>query len=202
MQSIYTYLALGDSYTIGEAVPLTRNFPYQLVQLLRKKGLPVVAPEIIAQTGWTTDELDSAIKANQYLSKYDLVTLLIGVNNQYRGREALQYKMEFEELLKKAIAFANGKPSHVCVVSIPDYGVTPFAAEMDREKIGREIDIFNNINKAVSIQYKTQYVDITPGSREAGRDEELVTTDRLHPSEKEYSKWAEKLAILVTSLLK
>jgi lysophospholipase L1-like esterase len=202
MQQIYTYLALGDSYTIGEAVPLTRNFPYQLVQLLRKKGLPVVAPEIIAQTGWTTDELDTAIKANQYLSKYDLVTLLIGVNNQYRGREALQYKMEFEDLLKKAIEFANGKPSHVCVVSIPDYGVTPFAAEMDKEKIGREIDIFNNINKAVSIQYKTHYVDITPGSREAGTDKELVTSDRLHPSEKEYSKWAEKLAILVTSLLK
>ena len=202
MQQIYTYLALGDSYTIGEAVPLTRNFPYQLVQLLRKKGLAVVAPEIIAQTGWTTDELNSAIKTNQYLSKYDLVTLLIGVNNQYRGLDALQYKMEFEELLKKSIELANGKPSHVCVVSIPDYGVTPFASEMDRKKIGREIDIFNNINKAVSIQYKTHYVDITPGSREAGSDEELVTSDRLHPSGKEYSKWAEKLAILVTSLLK
>ena len=202
MQQIYTYLALGDSYTIGEAVPLTQNFPYQLVQLLRKKGLQVAAPEIIAQTGWTTDELDAAIKAHHYLMKYDLVTILIGVNNQYRGREALQYKMEFEELLKKAIEFANGKPSHVCVVSIPDYGVTPFAVEMDNNKIAREIDIFNNINKAVSIQYKTHYVDITPGSREALTDEELVTSDKLHPSGKEYLKWAEKLENWVTTLLK
>ena len=202
MQQIYTYLALGDSYTIGEAVPLTNNFPNLLVQRLRKKGLPVAAPEIIAQTGWTTDELDSAIKGREYLSKYDMVTLLIGVNNQYRGREALQYKMEFEELLKKAIEFANGKPSHVCVVSIPDYGVTPFALSMDAEKIGREIDIFNNINKAVSIQYKTHYVDITPGSREVLSDEELVTTDKLHPSGKEYLKWAEKLENWVTTLLK
>jgi lysophospholipase L1-like esterase len=202
MQQIYTYLALGDSYTIGEAVPLTNNFPHQLVQRLRKKGLPVAAPEIIAQTGWTTDELDSAIKGREYLSKYDMVTLLIGVNNQYRGRDALQYKMEFEELLKKAIEFANGKPSHVCVVSIPDYGVTPFAKSMDVEKIGREIDIFNNINKAVSIQYKTHYVDITPGSREVLSDEELVTTDKLHPSGKEYLKWAEKLENWVTTLLK
>lgn len=202
MQQIYTYLALGDSYTIGEAVPLTKNFPYQLVQLLRKKGLQVAAPEIIAQTGWTTDELDAAIKAHHYLMKYDLVTILIGVNNQYRGREALQYKMEFEELLKKAIEFANGKPSHVCVVSIPDYGVTPFAVEMDNNKIAREIDIFNNINKAVSIQYKTHYVDITPGSREALTDEELVTSDKLHPSGKEYLKWAEKLENWVTTLLK
>jgi lysophospholipase L1-like esterase len=201
MQQIYQYLALGDSYTIGESVPLTGNFPSQLVQLLRKKGIHFGAPEIIAQTGWTTDELDSALKLYQYLPKYDLVTLLIGVNNQYRGRDALQYKMEFEELLKKAIGFA-GKASHVIVVSIPDYGATPFAAEMDSEKITREIDIFNNINKAVSIQYKTQYVDITAGSRKAREDAELVTSDRLHPSEKEYSNWAEKLANSVTLLLK
>jgi lysophospholipase L1-like esterase len=202
MQQTFNYLALGDSYTIGEAVPLTKSFPYQLVQRLRKKGFSLAAPEIIAQTGWTTDELDTAMKGHQYLSKYDFVTLLIGVNNQYRGREALQYKMEFEQLLKKAIEHANGKPSHVIVVSIPDYGVTPFASSMDREKISREIDIFNNINKAVSIQYKTQYVDITPGSREVLNDEELVASDQLHPSGKEYSKWAEKLANLVTSLLK
>lgn len=202
MQQIHTYLALGDSYTIGESIPLTASFPCQLVQLLRKKGLSVAAPEIIAQTGWTTDELEAAIKANRFLPKYDFVTLLIGVNNQYRGREAMQYTMEFEELLKKSIGFANGKPSHVFVVSIPDYGITPFAAEKEPEKIAREIDIFNNINKAVSIQYKTQYVDITAGYREGRNDEEMLAADKLHPSAKEYKKWAEKLSVLVTSLLK
>jgi hypothetical protein len=141
MQQNYTYLALGDSYTIGESLAVHESFPYQAVQLLRKKGLLFSAPEIIAKTGWTTDELDKALNEVRLLNKYDFVSLLIGVNNQYRGREAMEYKMEFEALLKKAIAFANDKPSHVVVVSIPDYGATPFAAEMDRDKITREIDI-------------------------------------------------------------
>jgi lysophospholipase L1-like esterase len=202
MQQNYTYLALGDSYTIGEALALHESFPYQAVHLLRKKDLMFSAPEVIAKTGWTTDELDKALHEVRLLNKYDFVSLLIGVNNQYRGREAMEYKLEFESLLKKAIAFANDKPSHVVVLSIPDYGATPFAAEMDKDKITREIDIYNNINKLISIQYKTHYIDITPGSRKALTNEALVAADKLHPSSKEYKKWAEKLADLLAGLVK
>lgn len=199
---IYSYLALGDSYTIGEAVPLSKSFPYQLVQLLRKKEYNFSAPEIIAETGWTSDELQEAINNYTLLSKYDFVTLLIGVNNQYRGRDAIEYKEQFEELLKKAIDLANSKKEHVLVISIPDYSITPYAKSMDVDKISKEIEVFNGINKALSIQYKVQYVDITTGSKEAKKDVSLITQDGLHPSEKEYSKWAEKIVDVITSQLK
>lgn len=199
---IYTYLALGDSYTIGEAIPLNKSFPYQVVQLLRNKEFDLSAPEIIAQTGWTTDELQNAIANSTLLSKYDFVTLLIGVNNQYRGRDAVEYKQQFEEILKKSIELANGKKDHVIVVSIPDYSVTPYAKSMDVEKISKEIDVFNGINKALSIQYKVQYIDITESSKAAKNDFALVAVDGLHPSEIEYTKWAEKIVELISSLLK
>ena len=202
MHHIYTYLALGDSYTIGESVLLQESFPYQTVHLLRKKGYHFSAPEIIAKTGWTTDELEEGIKKQVLLPKYDFVSLLIGVNNQYRGRDEMVYKMEFEELLKKAIAFANNKSAHVMVISIPDYSVTPFAAEKDPQKISRQVDVFNNISKALSIQYKTQYLDITPGSRKAGEDTALTAEDGLHPSAKEYKNWARQLTEIVTQQLK
>lgn len=199
---IYSYLALGDSYTIGEAVPLNRSFPYQVVQLLRKKEYNFNAPEIIAKTGWTSDELLEAITNYELLSKYDFVTLLIGVNNQYRGRDAIEYKEQFEEILKKAIELANGKKEHVLVVSIPDYSLTPYAKSMDADKISKEIEVFNGINKALSIQYKVQYVDITSGSKETNKDASLLAPDGLHPSEKEYAKWAEKIVEVITSQLK
>jgi lysophospholipase L1-like esterase len=199
---IYNYLALGDSYTIGEAVLLHQSFPYQAVQILRNAGYDFQAPEIIAKTGWTTDELEEAVKHYRFLPKYDYVTLLVGVNNQYRGREAIEYKHQFEGLLQKAIGLANGKKDHVIIVSIPDYSVTPYAANSDREKIAREIDSFNGINKALSIQYKVQYMEITEGLRDAANDATLLASDGLHPSEKEYAKWAAKLAELITSLLK
>jgi lysophospholipase L1-like esterase len=199
---IYSYLALGDSYTIGEAVPLNQSFPYRVVQLLRNKEFNFSAPEIIAKTGWTTDELQSAINNSTLLSKYDFVTLLIGVNNQYRGRDAIEYKEQFEEILKKAIDLANGKKEHVAVISIPDYSVTPYANQMDKEKISKEIEVFNGINKALSIQYKVQYVDITTDSREVRNDPTLIAHDRLHPSEKEYAKWAEKIVDVISSQLK
>jgi lysophospholipase L1-like esterase len=199
---IYSYLALGDSYTIGEGVALNRSFPYQVVELLRKKEFNFNAPEIIAKTGWTTDELLDAINKSTLLSKYDFVTLLIGVNNQYRGRDVVQYKEQLEEILKKAIEFANGKKEHVIIVSIPDYSVTPYSRSMDVEKISKEIDVFNGINKALSIQYKLQYVDITMCSREAKDDPSFLAEDGLHPSEKEYTKWAEKITELFTSQLK
>lgn len=199
---IYSYLALGDSYTIGEAVPLNRSFPYQVVQLLRKKEYNFNAPEIIAKTGWTSDELLEAITNYELLSKYDFVTLLIGVNNQYRGRDAIEYKEQFEEILKKGLDLANGKKERVLVISIPDYSITPYAKSMDTDKISKEIEVFNGINKALSIQYKVQYIDITTGSKEAGNDASLVAQDGLHPSEKEYAKWAKKIVEIITSQLK
>src|SRR4051812_39545677 len=180
----YSYLALGDSYTIGEAVPLQKSFPYQVAQLLRSKEYNFCAPEIIAKTGWTTDELYEAINKSLLLSKYDFVTLSIGVNNQYRGRDAIEYKQQFEEIVKKAIELTNGKKEHVLVISIPDYSITPFAQSLDTSKISKEIEVFNGINKALSIQYKVQYVDITSNSREAKDSINLLAQDGLHPSEK------------------
>lgn len=199
---VYSYLALGDSYTIAEGVSLNKSFPYQVVQLLRKKEFNFNAPEIIAKTGWTTDELLDAINASTLLSKYDFVSLLIGVNNQYRGRDAIEYKEQFEEILKKAIELANGKKEHVVIISIPDYSVTPYAASMDVEKIFKEIEVLNAINKALSIQYKVQYVDITMSSRTAKSDSSLLAEDGLHPSEKQYAKWAEKIFEVLFSQLK
>jgi lysophospholipase L1-like esterase len=202
MQQTFTYLALGDSYTIGESVLLQQSFPYQTVQMLRKNDYHFSAPEIIAKTGWTTDELEEGIKQYNFLSKYDFVSLLIGVNNQYRGRDVTVYKMEFEELLKKAIAFANNKPGRVIVVSIPDYSVTPFSQTRDHEKIAKEIDVFNNVARVVSIQYKTQYADITPGSKNAKTDPGLIAEDGLHPSAREYKNWAQKISEIITQQLK
>lgn len=199
---IYSYLALGDSYTIGEAVPLNKSFPYQVVQLLRKKEFNFSAPEIIAKTGWTTDELLEGIHRETLLSKYDFITLLIGVNNQYRGGDAIEYKEQFEEILKKSIDLVNGKKDHIVVISIPDYSVTPYALHMDTEKISKEIEVFNGINKAVSIQYKVQYADITTHSKEAKNDSSLIAQDGLHPSEKQYAKWAEKIVEIIFSQLK
>jgi lysophospholipase L1-like esterase len=198
----YSYLALGDSYTIGEAVPLQKNFPYQVVQLLRRKEYNFCAPEIIAKTGWTTDELHEAIAQSLLLSKYDFVTLSIGVNNQYRGRDAIEYKQQFEEIVKKAIELTNGKKEHVLIISIPDYSVTPYAQSLDAGKISKEIEVFNSINKALSIQYKVQYVDITSHSREAKESTNLLAQDGLHPSEKQYAKWAEKIVEVITTQLK
>ena len=198
----YNLLALGDSYSIGEGVMLHQNFPYQTVQILRTMGYEFHAPEIIAKTGWTTDELEEGMKGYRFLARYDFVTLLIGVNNQYRGADIIPYKEQLEELLKKAIAMANGKKEHVILISIPDYSVTPFAGAMDREKTAREVEVFNSVGRALSIQYKVHYLDITPESREAENDPELVASDRLHPSAKEYAKWAEKLSAFIASQLK
>ena len=202
MHNTYTYLALGDSYTIGESVLLHESFPYQVVQLLRKNGFNFLAPEIIAQTGWTTDELSAAIKNYEFLNKYDFVTLLIGVNNQYRGKEIVEYTMELEGLLEKSIALTGNKPEHVYLISIPDYSVTPFGQKKETEKTAKEIDIFNTANKAVSIQYKVGYLDITESSKKAKDDTDLVAEDGLHPSPKMYGKWAKKLASLITAQVK
>lgn len=187
------YLALGDSYTVGEMVPRQESFPYQAASLLRSRGWNLAEPVVIAKTGWTTDELQDAILKANIQETYDFVTLLIGVNNQYRGRSVEEYKNEFEALLKQAIHFAGGQAAHVFVLSIPDWGVTPFAADRDRRQIALEIDLFNKYNREMANQYKVHYIDITPGTREAAVDRSLVTSDGLHPSGKDYARWAGKL---------
>lgn len=199
-----TYLALGDSYTIGESVPLEHNFPYQLAGQLKKNGLDIGKPYIIAKTGWTTSELQTAIKTAGLKQKFSFVTLLIGVNNQYRGESAGIYRKEFRELLQMAIDFVDGKSSHVFVVSIPDWGVTPFGLDSGRGQkiIASEIDAFNAINKEETLSAGLSYTDITPASRNAISDQELVAGDGLHPSAKMYLNWADSLAPLVITALK
>ncbi|MDF2189340.1 SGNH/GDSL hydrolase family protein [Paraflavitalea sp. CAU 1676] len=189
-----TYLALGDSYTIGEGVAEADNFPHQAVQLLKDAGYAFDDPQIIAKTGWTTDELVDGIRAASPQGQYSIVSLLIGVNNQYRGRSPEEYAKEFEGLLKQAIAYAGADANRVFVLSIPDWGVTPYAEGRDRAQIAREIDAFNAVNKAIAAQYQVHYIDITPGTREAASDHSLLTGDKLHPSGKDYGRWAAKLA--------
>lgn len=193
------YLALGDSYTIGESVPENERWPNQLVELLKyspqfgetEGGVDVT---IIARTGWTTSELWQGIQSNQPQGIYDLVSLLIGVNNQYRGSDISEYREEFRFLLEKAIEYAGGKPRHVFVLSIPDWGVTPFASGRDREKISEDIDAFNLVNLEESQKAGVHYVDVTPVSRKAVNDLALIAPDGLHPSGKMYAEWA-KLAL-------
>jgi lysophospholipase L1-like esterase len=195
MKAQLTYLALGDSYTIGEAVPAEGNFPNQIVNMLRAKGMEISDAEIIAKTGWTTFELMAHLEQHPpQKTTYDFVTLLIGVNNQYRGLSSEAYAKDFEMLLNKAIQYAGGKKERVIVVSIPDWGVTPFAAGRDTEKIRKEIDLFNNINRSISEAYQIHYVDITPFTREALIDRSLLAEDGLHPGAKDYSRWAEVIS--------
>jgi lysophospholipase L1-like esterase len=197
----YRLLALGDSYTIGESIPRKDNFPNQLTALLRNEGLGFGDAEIVAKTGWTTDELLAAMQKQAFHPPYDFVTLLVGVNNQYRGRSLENYRVEFEQLLQWAITLSGNRPGRVIVLSIPDWGVTPFAAGRDRAQIAREIDLFNQANAAISDRYATQYINITTGTREAAIDETLVAADGLHPSAKEYAKWAQAIAGLIKKQL-
>jgi lysophospholipase L1-like esterase len=196
------FLALGDSYTIGESVAVTDRWPVQLARQLRKNGIDVADPQIIAKTGWTTDELSSAIDAAKPNGPYALVTLLIGVNNQYRGRDAEQYRKEFAALLDRAIAFAGGDPKRVVVVSIPDWGVTPYAAGRDRRQIAAEIDHFNAINAAETKRAGARYADVTPVSRHAATDPTLVAPDGLHPSAAMYAQWVAVIAPRAEEALK
>lgn len=193
----YTYLALGDSYTIGEKVEAKDNFPNQVVALLNEKKIIFQPAKIIAQTGWTTDELQSAIKKTKLQRRYDFVTLLIGVNNQYRGRKTVDYIPEFESLLKQAIRFAGNDTNHVIVLSIPDWGVTPFAEDRDRMQIAKDIDEYNAASELIAAKYKVQYINITKSTREAAKDVSLLTSDGLHPSGKEYAKWAKEVAAFI-----
>lgn len=190
-----TYLALGDSYTIGESVTAQESFPFQLVSQLKGQQYNFAEPKIIAKTGWTTDELQIAIKAENITQTYDLVTLLIGVNNQYRGYTETTYRKEFKELLQTALIFAKGNKSRVFVVSIPDWGVTPFGKNSGRDIkiIAQQIDAFNAINKQETTALGIDYTDITLGSRNAFTDVSLIANDGLHPSAKMYSEWVAAL---------
>ncbi len=195
--NIKTFLALGDSYTIGEAVSLRESFPYQTVALLRQMGHQVAAPEIVATTGWTTDELAAAIRQHRFLHSYDLVTLLVGVNNQYRGRALEQYAAEFLQLLEQALAFAGNRTARVVVLSIPDYGITPFAIDRNPQQIGSELDAFNAAAKSICDEKGVSFLDITTGLRDAAHDPALLAPDGLHPSAKAYAIWASALAALL-----
>jgi len=199
--AVFNYLALGDSYSIGESVLLEDNFPNQLTVLLNEESKQWAPARIIAKTGWTTDELQEGIKEAQkndlLLPSYDLVTLLIGVNDQYRGKPIEEYKPQFEALLQQAILFADNKPSRVLVISIPDWGITPYANGRDREQIAREIDGYNAINRKVALDHKVPYLNITDWTREAENDATLLASDGLHPSGKEYKRWAEKISLMV-----
>ena len=181
------FLALGDSYTIGEQVDSADRWPAQLAHRLREGGVAVGDPAIVATTGWTTDELADGIARAAPSGAYSLVTLLIGVNDQYRGRSVDEYRRQFRELLAHAVGFAGGDARGVVVVSIPDWGVMPFAEGRDRAQIGREIDAFNEAGRAEAMARGAAFVDITPASREWHAD--WAAPDGLHPSGSQYAAW-------------
>lgn len=196
-----TYLALGDSYTIGQSVQENQRFPVQTVARLRNLQVNFKQPEIIAQTGWTTGNLLSRLDNTPPLrSAYDIVTLLIGVNNQYQGRTQEEYRQQFTTLLEHAVQYAGNNRQHVFVLSIPDYGVTPFASGSNTELIAKQIDSFNTINKTIALQYQVNYIDITGDTRRAATDPSLIASDGLHPSGTEYGVWASKLAAMIRIL--
>lgn len=200
-KAMYTYLALGDSYTIGEKVEAKDNFPHQTATLLRRSGLEVADPKIIAVTGWTTDELAAAIEKENITETYSFVTLLIGVNNQYRERSVDNFKQEFQELLNDAIDFAAGEPEHVFVLSIPDWGVTPFAEDKDRAKIAKEIDAYNKAKEEIVKENNCHWLEITESTRMHGADPAYLVEDKLHYSAKEYALWAEPLSSMIKVVL-
>lgn len=198
------YLALGDSYTIGESVDESERWPNQLARLLEASTQigGSVEVTIIARTGWTTDELWQGIQERDISPPYDLVSLLIGVNNQYRGRDVEEYREQFVFLLNKSIEYAGGDVDRVIVLSIPDWGVTPFAGSRDAKQIGQEIDQFNTVNREETEKAGAHYIDITPISRQAVNDPALIAGDGLHPSERMYAQWAEIALPIVLEILK
>jgi len=195
-----TYLALGDSYTIGESVPEGGRWPVQLTESLKHWGLSFKPVQIIAKTGWTTDELADAIDTSTVSPPYSLVSLLIGVNNQYRGRPADGFREEFRDLLDKAIQFAGNDPGRVFVVSIPDWGVSPFASGRDRNKIAREIDEYNRVKNEECIKKGILFINITDISRNIETGVELFASDGLHPSDEQYKLWVDRISPQVQKL--
>ncbi len=195
------WLALGDSYTIGQGVTIAESYPAQTANLLTLSGINMGLSDYIATTGWTTDNLDAAIRTKNP-GKYDVVSLLIGVNDQYQRHDTTGYRQRFTGLLIKAIELANEKKENVFVLSIPDYSVTPFAAGSDTAQIRKEIDWFNAINKNVTAAFNCPYLDITPSTRDAANDRTLIASDGLHPSGLEYKRWANRLAPMMLPVLR
>ena len=197
------YLALGDSYTIGEGVSVEGRWPTRLARALRDEGVALEEPRIIATTGWTTDELCTAIDGEEPLGRFDFVTLLVGVNNQYRGRSVAEYRGEFADLLRRAVGFAGGDPARVMVLSIPDWGVTPFARGQGRDaaQVAPEIDAFNDAARQVAEREGVAFVDITGISRERGADADMLVADQLHPSAAMHALWAEAALPVARRLL-
>jgi lysophospholipase L1-like esterase len=191
------YLALGDSYTIGESVNEDQLYPVQALHQL----FPNSRPEIIATTGWTTADLLDALNAAHLSPGYQAVSLLIGVNNQYQGRSQAEYREQFTTLLKAAIRLADNRPSHVLALSIPDYSVTPFARGGNTVNIAAQIDSFNVINKVIADAYKVNYLDVTTLSRKAAGDPSLIAADGLHFSGREYALWAKMMEPWLTTAL-
>ena len=188
-----SYLALGDSYTMGESISKKHTWPKQLVDSLKKRNIFLSEPRIIAKTGWTTDELKKAINDSSLDYPYDWVSLLIGVNNQYRGRDLDEFKLQFESLLLEAIAFSGNRKERVFVISIPDWGSMPFAKDRDPNKIAIEIDNFNQIIYEVCAFENIKFIDITPITRNIYSNPNWIANDSLHPSKEQYSKWVEKI---------
>jgi lysophospholipase L1-like esterase len=186
------FLALGDSYTIGESVVANERWPVQLMDTLNARGLEYVDFKIIAVTGWRTDNLKDAIHDAKIKNEYTLVSLLIGVNNYYQGKTVESYKPEFEELLQTAIHIAGGITSRVFVLSIPDYGYTPFGKN-NQEAISHGIDIFNAANESISRKLGVKYINITDISRRGLSEPDLVAFDGLHPSGKMYAEWIQRI---------
>lgn len=191
--SAQDYLALGDSYTIGESVMESERWPNQLAEVLKGTPLEVETVTIIAKTGWTTAELIEGIESSKNTNQYDLVSLLIGVNNQYRGQSLERFEKELIQLIKTAIIYAKNGPQNVFLVSIPNWGVTPFARDRDAEKIGLEIRAFNKVIQKQANEFKLPFIDITPISMEAKTDLSLLAPDQLHPSGNMYHLWVKKI---------
>ena len=186
----HRYLALGDSYTIGESVDARERWPNQLTSLLRRESVDVANPQIIATTGWTAGELLDGIDRAKPQGPFDLVTLLVGVNDQFRGRPAADFRSDFASVLRTAIELSGNQPEHVIVVSIPDWGVTPYADGRDRAKIAAEIDAFNALAAQEARVAGVAFVDVTGISRRAAGDLALLAPDGLHPSGAMYREWA------------
>jgi len=188
-----SFLALGDSYTIGESVDAAMRWPNQLVAALNRSGLEFEQPQIVAKTGWTTDELLAALDQASLKESYDYVSLLIGVNNQYRGRSVTSFEPEFTALLERAISYSNRKANGVFVVSIPDWGVMPFAEGRDARKIALEIDTYNKSIERICKIYGVRFFDITEISRKASETPSFVASDGLHPSGEMYAAWVNEV---------
>ncbi|MGY1518984.1 SGNH/GDSL hydrolase family protein [Luteimonas sp. A482] len=202
MTDAISWLALGDSYTIGEGIDEAGRWPLQLAAALREEGIALADPRIIATTGWTTGELSVAIDAAAPLGRFGFVSLLVGVNNQYRGRALANYRGEFDALLARATVLAGDRADRVLVLSIPDWGVTPFAAGTgrDRATIARELDGHNAAARALCKARGIAFVDITPVSRARGAEPMMLAADGLHPSAAMYAQWT-RLALPVARRL-